>query len=155
MSIIYEALKRIERRGAEEQPQPTFQGRQKKQPKLLLLIIFVGFVIFLSLFSIINSSRKKDVPPVSQVKPPVSVEVVAQKEPPKRNFTKKQIIQEFPKGTYTLQGILYTQDDPISLINGKRVRKGETIDGAELTAIYQKGVELTSSGGRIHLPLED
>jgi len=57
-------------------------------------------------------------------------------------------------GKYNLQGIIYDDDSPIAIINGKKITQGETIAGAELINVSQKGINLETEGKIIYIPLD-
>jgi hypothetical protein len=58
------------------------------------------------------------------------------------------------KPTYVLQGVIYGDEAPLALINGKKVSLGEAIAGARVVTISSDGVELANGNTTIFLPLE-
>ncbi|MFH1876525.1 MAG: hypothetical protein ABH865_06515 [Candidatus Omnitrophota bacterium] len=55
---------------------------------------------------------------------------------------------------YILQGIIYDTKSPLALINGKKVSLGEAIADARVVMISSDGVELATGNTTIFLPLE-
>jgi thioredoxin-related protein len=55
---------------------------------------------------------------------------------------------------FTLNGILYDPQEPRALVNNAVVKVGDTVDGAEVTMITQKEVELSYEGRAIVLDLD-
>lgn len=144
MSIIYEALKKVETSRKGEH----FNSYKRK----VILSSFIAVVVFLILFFIfqdnfINSSLITNFSN-NKFKPAVNL----------NNQTysfHKTDNRKNPKKKYFLQGILYTEDNPVALINGKKVFKGEEIDGAQVTDITGNGVELKTKKGNIYLEFTD
>jgi hypothetical protein len=153
MSIIYEALKKVE----EENKPKTSEGINKSQYKHRLVYLFLGF-IFLSLFTgyfffFKKASIEK---PLTYIKGKYELQKVKREKPRLPSHTEKyeEVSTKTNKRKYYLQGIIYTKEAPLALINGKRVSEGESINNAVVKKITPKGVKLETKEGKIYLPLE-
>lgn len=138
MSIIYEALKKIEKK--EDKDKPLFTKHLFKY----IFVIVVGIVLF-SFFSIsIYFSRPKTKTAsfftysTSKIFPLPEV----QNDQSKTAASVK----------YRLQGIIYDKDRPIALINGKKLGIGDNIEGARVVNISGNGVELETKEGKVYIP---
>lgn len=52
---------------------------------------------------------------------------------------------------WTLSGIVYSGDSPMAVINGRAVREGDSIDGAQVVRVERRNVILDHEGRRITL----
>jgi hypothetical protein len=130
MSIIYEAVKKIEEK---EKPFPKKKRKNKKIVFLILILFAFGFYFFFSKKSFQEKSVYSS----------------------KKITSKDKIVKKESKQKYRLEGIIYTPQNPIALINGKRVKIGEEFDGLKVIEISEKQVQLkTEEGGVIYLSLE-
>ncbi|MCM8819673.1 MAG: hypothetical protein NC925_02645 [Candidatus Omnitrophica bacterium] len=140
MSIIYEALQKIEKKKINK---PVFRcfylfSVFKKILSVFILTIFIfGFLKFFDIFknkkifleknqnSIVNNYRKNTQPTTSLL-------------------SKK----------YFLQGIIYDNQRPIALINGKKLTIGSKIEDAKVVNIFADGVLLEDGEGKTYLSLD-
>jgi len=168
MSIIYEALKKIEEKEdlrVEPRPSPIERkiiSEPKEQPQKpsyhinkLVFFTAVGVGIFsLSLF-VMHFLHSRPAVLQSQNYERLYVKRGAYSQPKLKNpaFINNVSDESSDKGYY-LQGIIYTENNPIALINGKRVKKGERIGEAIVKSLSESGVELETKAGNIQLTLE-
>jgi hypothetical protein len=59
-----------------------------------------------------------------------------------------------PSGKLDLDGIVYTEENPAALINGRVLRVGGFVDGYTVTKIQPDRVELKNENGTIVLTLK-
>lgn len=165
MSIIYEALKKIE----QSKPKPQGEANNKdlknafatkvikKNKKLYLVYVIIAFLgIFLAKFAFdafINAGlAKTPTAPLKDIlikepkeniiyEPPVNVE-----PPPGQS-------QEKPLPTLLLSGIFSDAEVSYAIINDKIVKEGESIEGARLVSILSNEAELDFEGKPIRLKI--
>ncbi|UCG35823.1 MAG: hypothetical protein JSW17_03230 [Candidatus Omnitrophota bacterium] len=170
MSIIYEALKKIEKKEdpkvaptpfpVEKVAEPKEQQPQEEPSYRINKFVFftavgVGiFSLFLFLMHLFHSK------PVVRESPSlerayVKRDAVSYNQPKlERPAFINNALDESRNRSYYLQGIIYTEDSPFALINGKRVKRGERIGGAIVKSLSESGVELETKDGNIQLTLE-
>ena len=148
MSIIYEALKKIEEK--ENKPKPPALRYLSKY--ILAIVVVILFVFFFSISIHFSRPKTKQKPTIAYPPSTIfsSLKLAVNKSqniilPGKQEDKKEQI-------EYQLQGIIYDLENPIALINGKKVGIGDNIEGARLIDISDDGVELETKEGRIHIP---
>lgn len=160
MSIIYDALKKVERKYSEEKKSDTLGNLKKeKLPGFVLYFIYI-LVIIAGIFSAklvlglvakiaISSSKtadrktniqKKDVK-TTTTKPETSIQEIITKKKPESIF-KKEVPEEPPVPRFVLTGIFFTDEIGYVLINNKILRAGDVIDGATVSKITSDDVEL-------------
>jgi len=142
MSIIYEAVKKIEEK---EKPSLKRKGEKKKFIFLFLILCIIGLY-----FTLGKKTFKKRAVYLSKK--------VSFKKNSSENKIKDKSNQSEGLGfvrKYRLEGIIYTSQDPIALINGKRVKINEEFDGLKVIDIGKKEVKLKTKEGKvIYLSLE-
>ncbi|MDD5583721.1 MAG: hypothetical protein PHV55_01515 [Candidatus Omnitrophica bacterium] len=174
MSIIYEALQKIERRPKEN---ATAEPRvaavhhetisssvltQKKPRSLLSVGITLCFLLLLGIYFLRIQSPIKPLPVAS------TKVLSADRQPqPLAKDGVDDLMQAINAAsvndpaqtyegevTYTLQGIIYDEENPLALINGKKVGLGDRIGDALVLDISGNGVELLINEEKKFLPLE-
>lgn len=148
MSVIYEALKKIEQKNNKDKT-PSSKNN-------FVIIVVIG------LFSLgISSAYFTLKPSTKQTKAPVVIENEGIYFPKKRSKIKKVFslqkgLSKSKKshGQFLLHGLIYDEEESIALINGKKVKMGEAIEGARLLNISRNGVELETKDGKVYIPLE-
>jgi len=134
MSIIYDALKKTEDKG-----RLNPGGSPRKKGKLFWLVFVI--CIALGLVFLLTKLPRKDV----AVKTPQPEEVQTTKAAPASAMEKEPGLlaqDNTVAGEYFLEGIIYGQDNPLAIINGKILKKGDKIDDLELVNISPESVQL-------------
>ena len=174
MSIVNDALKKIEKKRDSanlktppqkieekrgEQPPvqmpitPPKVSPQKKKKKfyLLKIIIFLGIVLTSAFFIKLFSDRSGN--PISPRNPmdpvsPISSDTVGSRSERVTPFG--QIVETTIPLTggakFELTGIMFSEDNPVAIINNEIVSEGDTIEGAVVDSIQESRVELSYSG---------
>ena len=170
MSIIYDALKKVETKIADSGIKPEVLGFPKKSPSKLksylfyLLILVAGFLIAGTIF-ILSGPQKKPWDILSKIAKPASLKKIttavseklklptSAKEPPTTPIS-PAFSEEPPGGTppiLVLNGVFFSENEGYALINNQIVREGDLINGATVERINLQGVELKSEGSVISL----
>ncbi len=132
MSIIYEALQKIEK---------TPVPKEKNQTKIKMISLTVIGVTFCIgyLYFLYNAGGS----------------YLNKKEPsPKQEISSSQRENKNSSGQYKLAGIIYEESKPIAVINGKTISQGEKIGKAIVKTINKNNVELSIENKTIILNLE-
>lgn len=148
MSIIYDALKKVETSQANDAKTKIDKG-VKSKPKIYLLyalMICLGLFmanIFYGWLSQKKPADKKEpylapTPPTAALETNVSVEVEME--------TQKESLPAF-----TLNGVFFSGGEGYALINNRIVKKGDKIGGATVVQIFLDEVELELDGSIIKL----
>ena len=154
MSIIYDALQKVEKRSSPRSPQNKFTFKMS----LLALMILAGalYLYFLGGKSL-PAGRQAQAP--NQVKAakkvtPQAVKPAAKKPPSKRSFlvTNKEAFKE---ESFKLSGIIYSKSRPsLAIINNQKVSQGEVIEKATVSRIKEDSVILNIDGKNMILNLK-
>ena len=141
MSIIYDALKKIEKKeGVIPQGKEPEAGDKRKKGFPWVLILIPAIVISASLF--ILHARKRAVvkaKDIAEVVLPVAPIPIAQED-----YSNTTSGNEFSPGDYVLEGIIYSREDPVAIINGKIFKVKEKVDDLEVANITPDNVELVN-----------
>lgn len=168
MSIIYEALKKIEKEenaAGGQLKRKTFVPPRRRQTLkfksnfvffVLTLAAVVSLYMFIQKYSQIEFNRPSASAPqedkgsiyLPRVQPANRAAPLPAKAQSKPLVAVAKIKQN---KKYYLQGIIYDDARPLALINGKKVGLGETIDEARLTRVSRAGVEIETKTGRVFL----
>ena len=153
MSIIYEALKRVE-------GQPCYRRERKINSKkiiLPLLIAISGIILIYSLTnldSIQNSGRKTTL----NTKQASSTRKTSLKRTYRPLLKKPQAFMfrdPFSQTSkFRLSGIIYSPSESIAIVNSKTVSIGEKVGNAKVAKINKESVELSLDGKKIILTLD-
>lgn len=163
MSIIYEALKKVESSPAKDivkNGQPVIPGKplaalSKKISPLFYAVIFIccaatSFIAFGAYFFSRNVNTVKNYPDKNQSvsnKKISPVETIRQEVA--ENSIKPVIVGNKPSSAqlpaYSLQGIVFDENSPFAVINGKTVKKSETVDDFTVVDIAPTSVTLKNS----------
>lgn len=162
MSIINDALKK-----AEQQKHPSAVGAQKivrefdqlktdlrrKFLKRWLFWTGTGALCLLGLI-VTTTSFKKPVPTTASV----SVEETIAAVPAPADIPQPVERTEPPKtisaSDFRLNGILYDQQNPLAIINGRIVGKDAVVEGAQLLEIYPDYVRFSFQGQEFTLKIK-
>ena len=134
MSIIYEALKKLENKD-----KPI---KKSKKRYIFIISVFLACALLVYFFKYSNSDIKE--------------------KPKLEDFPKGLIISkksEVPpldkkENKYKLEGIMFDNRKPVALINKKILTVGDKIEDAEILNIYPDKVELKTQDGIEYLTLE-
>lgn len=175
MSIIYEALKKLEKNQTTPAPAAK-EGQPQEKPKnnllktlggflLIAVIGFAGASLFFSLFTKPLSPKQAATPnnipvkeaPLPKPEPaPIRQEQIPQPAPqtetPQPASQEKQEPQANPKPQFILNGIFFSGEEGYALINNQILKEGDTIEGAIVKHISaENGVELDLNGSPVKL----
>jgi len=155
MSIIYDALKKIEKSNSltpkTEDKKNASGGPKTKTYLLYILVVCLGAVIaniFLGFFAKPVKVAKVNKAVASPVLPPVApaapkvLPPAASSLPIPAAEAKRQ--PEFPP--LVLNGVFFSQAEGYALINNQIVKEGDTVDGAVVKRIRLEEVELEFEG---------
>jgi len=136
MSIIYEALKKLENK-----------NKTIDKPKQKYIFIFItSLSILLSIYYLFKYSNLK-----------------IEEKPKLKEFSKDLNISKKLGDTplvdkketkYKLEGIMFDNQNPVVLINKKILKVGDKIEDAEILNIYPDKVELKTQEGIEYLTLD-
>lgn len=160
MSIIFDALKKVEKsQGDGSSPTPPDDGKFKVFKYILLaVVVFVGIFAGRMLFRAIAPQVKAMLPSASNkapakqsatsVKAPVKTQttVTSTKKPVSKDTkaaVQKQAVRTAPSsGGYELNGVFESGDDVYALVNNEIVKEGDTIQEAQVVSISLEQVKL-------------
>jgi len=159
MSIIYEALKKVEKLQSTASALPEANKQQKEKVKtnhfllysLYIAIAATGFFlasVVLGIFTKPLPTTPAPQPEQAALNPlpePVSAPAAIQIAPV--NIEQKQ-----PPLELTLNGLFFSDDEGYVLINNQILREGDEINGVVVKRITLDGVELDAQGSTIKLP---
>jgi hypothetical protein len=167
MSIIYDALKKVENKVGQIKAQ-TFAVSPKKEKNfqvkifiLSLLVLGIGFVMAKMLFSFTLTTRlqRLALPSFNQPQPPKSEVIDVVQEPLEKpipaepNVSKSPAIESEPPATLLLNGVFFSSQEGYALINNQILKEGDSVEGAKVMRITLEGVELEEAGVRTKLPI--
>jgi hypothetical protein len=163
MSIIYDALKKVEEANTtgalpgavkqEKQPRPKVKGYF-----IYALVICAGLFMANLVFNFLSGSAAKSAVIhknpivkagtefVQKVLPPSPPKVQPAAVPQKTTEAKKE-----QKGSWVLSGVFFSENEGYALINNQIAKEGDVIDGATVKRINLDGVELESAGSTVTL----
>lgn len=147
MSIIYDALKKVENTTKDRKPLDSSIKPGKKtgfsQYMIYALIICVGVFAAKVFFEFLAPVKTNQPSEKNEPKPlPVLVEEI--KQQPKATPLQ-------PKAEFTLNGVFFSQGQGYALINNQISKVGDVVDGATVGSITIEGVELTRQDETIRL----
>lgn len=157
MSIIYEALKKVEHSSLKGLGKDRKEIKKKRVHYLIyVFVVIVGFFIARLIFSISlgnplvgtvgdkikqnNISHQPYLPAVIDM--PAVVEVPLEKDQ-----------ETLLPSRLSLSGIVYDGQSSYAIINNRILREGEFVEGAQLIRILSDNVELEFAGRPINLKL--
>lgn len=147
MSIIYDALKKVEISKRRDELGPESDKRPKRKTKsylLFILAVCVGLFAASILYEwltpkiSLKSAENKQVMPVVDTGAPAPVET-------------KAITPEAALPALALNGVFFSEDEGYALINNRIVKKGDRIEGATVMKISMEEVDLDFGGSVIKL----
>ncbi len=146
MSIIYEALKKVEgqRRTPNSKPSAAtqFSPKPAKVTSNFKRILLTALAIILMIS--INMSRQASIP---SSQPPAVL---------KQETLKLARTNEPAAADYSLEGIIYDFKNPWAIINGKVVKESDSLGSYSVVKIAQDRVEMTDAqdGSQLILSLD-
>jgi len=169
MSIIYDALKKVESKFKEfnKTGANSNSSEKKKVPVkvylLFLLLIVIGFVSTKMFFNILAAPPQKNTQQILSSKintagAPAKIQeqknpnFQPQAAPSMENRAQAPTTRESPSSpSLVLNGIFFSEDEGYALINNKILREGDTIEGVTVEKIDLDEVELKSGDSTIKL----
>ncbi len=146
MSIIYDALKKVEASVINEPKTKTDKRvKPKIKPYLLYALLACVGLFIANAFSVFSFPK----PSLNKTQAAVKPEPIIQ--PPARTSALEVIPQELKPPSFNLTGVFFSKDESYALINNQIVKKGDKIDGATVMEITVDEVVLESKGSTIKL----
>ena len=155
MSIIYDALKKIEKKAEPAVPKVQVAKSVNKSQRplgaylLYALVAFIGILIGNFIFGSFRQKVKAGYAPSAKTPPPVSSPAVT-RPLAKLPETVPAPVPAAPQ--LVLNGVFFSDDGGYALINNRIVREGDTIEGVKIVRISSEEVELDNSGTPLKLP---
>lgn len=158
MSIIYDALKKVEASGAKEAAPETPKPPEPGPRNYLVYALIICIIAFTA-----NIFYSWLWPTVRSVKSPAQIVKIVKKELTLLPGWQKSILQKSPPveahveppketpGVLTLNGVFFSGPEGYALINNRIVKKGDKIQGATVVQIYLDEVDLERDGSIIKL----
>ena len=149
MSIIYDALKKLEKKRPPsdqlQDGQPDVAAKARKLRPIIIAVAAVLIVTAVAFLSIKGLNGKKGIFSKN-----------------KKTLPHKQVpleVSEAQKGQlsgkkFVLSGIIYSREKSLAIINEKTLAIGETIEGATVSNITEKVVTITFDGEKASLTIQ-
>ena len=134
MSIIYDALKKVDDKDIRVKRQNRF-NKKKYIFRFFLLVLIVVLIPFAAA----NFKKQPSTPTVKKKAVISKNQPIAAKPVQKRT---PQPVKEYSVDQYALEGIIYEGDTPLAVINGKLLNKGDIINGFTVKEIMPNSVIL-------------
>lgn len=151
MSIIYDALRKVEKF---QQTTSKEKERVDKHPKfkfslLYILIVGIGFFIANIFFNFFTKPTLIDThTSLSTNLPPLKETIQVKESPPSQEtITNKPMVLP----SFVLNGVFFSGDQGYALINNRIVTRGDVIEGATVKRIDLEEVELEISNSTVKL----
>ena len=170
MSIIYDALKKVEQSANAKEITPEVKKPAKLKTKIFLLYILVacvGFLISNVIFAYLTQPKKSQEKsakalPVSAAKEEPKIAQIPEELPPSETpltassvslltQSKTAATTSDPQGSLVLNGVFFSEGEVCALINNKIVRVNDVIEGAVVKRINLDEVDLEAGGSTIKL----
>ncbi|MFA4842324.1 MAG: hypothetical protein WC658_00610 [Candidatus Omnitrophota bacterium] len=154
MSIIYEALKKVENLNAIKKPldSPRLARHKTKTHLLFILIVASGFLAASILFNLLSHTPEKKIVAVPQVPPAILIPAAQEPLPAGQEpAVVERPKEEPPAAKFILNGIFFSQNEGYALINNQIVKSGDNVAGASVKRVDPNEVELESAGKVITL----
>jgi len=151
VSIIYDALKKLEQRAVTEaKPQPKDKVLKWQKVKLIAVYILtagIGLGIGNFIFSAFAPPSIPDAKVVRHVTPVQELKQ-AQVIVPVIQSPSQEVL---PSPALVLNGVFFSQEEGYALINNQIVREGDEVNGAKVKKISMNEVELDTLGSSVKL----
>lgn len=148
MSIIYEALKKVEGQKDstlfEDIPVGASFSARKKEKKVISkkeIIILVSILLLVALGAFLlytNLTKQEEERKVGSA-------IISNIQEPKNKVPERVALKKEPVQDYTLEGIVYDEEDPFAIINGKTVRELTVLGAFRIDKINVDSVEMSNS----------
>ena len=155
MSIIYDALKKVEESNIKEvKPQVEASERNRRSLKTYLLYglaACIGLFAVNLLFTFLSRPKqivkvdKAGPVPALQTQAPLQIQVPVQ-QPAQQTAPRSSPVKMSSKGLLILNGIFFSENEGYALINNHIVKEGDTVNGAIVKRIGVDEVELEIDG---------
>ncbi|RKY31892.1 MAG: hypothetical protein DRP74_03940 [Candidatus Omnitrophota bacterium] len=151
MSIIYDALKKVEKDVSKGQDFKEQKPSARYKIYLLYgLVLFAGIFAALAIFRFVSSTAEKKIASSNETPSTISiassgVPQQALPAPSEGPMAVTRLLQK-PLPSLVLNGIFFAKDGAYALINNRIVRKGGEIEGAKVESITSNSVELSYAG---------
>jgi len=174
VSIIYEALQKVEKRPSFSRPRISPSPKTKKHNNKSLVVTLAVSITAAGLLYFLQARRITGSSGISENSPAFTSTAMPDDASPDKSIIKSlKIILPKPSSSqtdskremnsfntkvydgieFTLSGILYSEEQPMAVINGKRVTVGDTVKEAKVTRIKEDSVELIFNNKKIILAL--
>lgn len=168
MSIIYDALKKVEESNVKEiKPQAEPSEHHKRSFKTYLLYglaACVGLFVINLFFSFLTHPKqgakaerlnpapvfKEQTPPALQTQAAIQAKPSAQ-QPSQQEAPKATAVRMSSKGLLILNGIFFSENEGYALVNNHIVKVGDTVNSATVKSITVDEVELEADGESVKL----
>lgn len=145
MSIIYDALKKVENKKSntnapaskESSQTPSINKNNPRGKRFFVYLLIAFLVVIFSFLAVKNISKKDNAKSRDKNRHsamPVTKNIAATSLAPSKD------VVTYP--LYTLEGIVYDSEAPVAIVNGKMVKKADRIDDFEVTEINPAEVKL-------------
>ena len=152
MSIIYDALKKVENSGG-----LANVSDDRKSVKIVkinyvfyILVLLSSIVVANIIFGLISKPSPKVRLAQSEEKPLTSLPAARNDMPIAETYV-PPITESPQKQKLVLSGVFFSQTDAYAIINDQVIKEGDTINGVAVKRIRQEGVELESAGVTFNL----
>ena len=161
MSIIYDALKKLEGKKTNPSSENISQGinslagkGEKSLSKIRIISLLIAGLLLVSLGLFAVSfifSHKEQIAQKEEIKTPVVDKIEID---PKRVYkisgfksqaAEEAILEEEPVQEYILEGIIFDPKAPFALINGKVIKESDNLDNLRIDKISKSKVEMTNT----------
>ncbi|MBU1122515.1 MAG: hypothetical protein KKF54_07480 [Candidatus Omnitrophica bacterium] len=163
MSIIYEALKKAEEKN--NLRKPVIKKRKNPNFKVIFFVFVVlistgAFYMIWQAISVLKSPSENGIIYTEETIDNKQVAINAKKIDKRKKSNKlgkaKKKVNAFREDiVYRLQGIVYDEDNPFAIINGKQIGVGQKVEEALLTRISHDGIEIQTEQGKVYIALDD
>ena len=170
MSIIYDALQKVERKPSCPTPAKEIKSRPQKKlnkapvPLLLVAFAIIAVILYPQMKKFLRKSAASDASfntssTATQLPKPLkrtlnlSLPKLSLAQPQQKNKEYSYNTQLAGGSEFTLSGIVYAKSKYMAIINGRGVTKGDTIENAVVSDISEKSVILTLNDKKISLYL--
>lgn len=159
MSIIYDALKKVEQSNIKVNKPQDAAGKSQTKHKIKTYLLYV-LVVCAGLFAVnifFTFLARPKIISKMDIKPPAAAAVAKQEN---KQEEPSAAVQPAPaaspvmvtsRGMLVLNGIFFSQEEGYALINNHIVKAGDTVDGALVKWIGVDEVELEVDGSSVKL----
>lgn len=159
MSIIYDALKKVQKNGPERPKEKEGAGKQGLRSYLVYaLALCFGIALASFLFRFAEGPFTGKPKPPAEALPASVVAVPAQPLPGGNELTQphesQAVAKEGDVPALVLNGVFFSQGQAYALVNNTIVKEGDEVEGARLKRISPEEVEFDFNGKAIILSVQ-